>query len=87
MLYVHYGFIVCFKGYIIYENANSCFSALNLGVYTDIINIKHVIKLWVSHPASRTLELDEIRENLPNYLPNPFMNDVSVWSNNSKGAI
>ena len=49
MLYVHYGFIVCFKNYAVYENAKSCFSALNFEVYTDIINIKYVIKLWVSH--------------------------------------
>ena len=32
----------------VYENAKSCFYALNLRVHMDIINIKHVIKFWVS---------------------------------------
>ena len=53
MLYVHYGFIVCFKGYTVYDNAKSCFFALNLGVHTHIINTKHGIKLWVSHSGIR----------------------------------
>jgi len=36
----------------VYENAKSCFYALNLRVHMDIINIKHVIKFWVSQCSS-----------------------------------